>query len=95
MIPIEQQIEMIKAEQKIDLESGEFQFTEWQKKPTPYKTEHDAWLSIISFKTFRHDNNLLYAIYEPRYDNETQTIGKHGKVIERGFWFVWEKKEII
>jgi hypothetical protein len=91
---LEQQIEMIKAEQKIDLESGEFKFTEWQKKPTPYKTEHDAWLSIISFRQFRHDNNLLYAVYEPRYETHMEW-NIHGKVIERGFWFVWEKKEII
>ena len=81
-ISIQKQIEMLKAEQEFDLFSGEFQWTQEHKRPTPYTTEKEAWMAIVKIRQYRHDNHLLYAIFDPRLN-------------EDGYYYIWERREIL
>lgn len=81
MIDAQEQIAMVKAEQLIDLYSGEYKFTDPQRKHTPFFNETEAWEAILKLRQYRHNNHMLYCLYEVKK--------------ESGYYWIFERREII
>lgn len=93
VITPEETIELLREEMKFDLNSGEFKFGEWEKKPTPYNSEHEAWLAVLELQRYRHDNHLIYCVFEVRKVDTLVQFG-HGKpdVHVKPYWYIYEKR---